>query len=159
MLAGISDQVEAVAGDITCMPFPDTHFDSIISTNAIDHLGRTTSAGLAELHRTLKLGGRILLVMWEPGWTTFTIARLACLFLDSPRALGRRFSAAGFTVEDHGSINGRWYVVAADGRQIWYNSDPRNGPHLHSELPTASRRFYRPAQNDREAKGELPCRC
>lgn len=111
-LAGIADRVEIVAGDLTCLPFPGAHFDSIISTNAIDHLGPSTDAGLAELHRTLKPGGRMLLVVWVPGWTTFSIASVACFALASPATWVTRLERAGFRVADCGHLNGMWFVVA-----------------------------------------------
>lgn len=111
-LAGIAERVEIVAGDLTRMPFPQAHFESIISTNAIDHLGRDIPLGLAELQRVLKPGGRMLMVLWVPGWFTFAIASVASLALTTPKEWRRLLSGVGFAVEESGYVNGMWYVVA-----------------------------------------------
>ncbi len=43
------------------VPFPDSYFDVVLSGLALHHLsGQVKQVGLAEVHRVLKPGGRLL---------------------------------------------------------------------------------------------------
>src|SRR5438132_4273234 len=55
--------VEFQIGDATRLPFPDGGFDVAVSTQVYEYLsdGDVTTA-LAELHRVLRLGGRVLIL-------------------------------------------------------------------------------------------------
>ena len=44
------------------LPFPDGHFDSIVTTNNLDHV-REPKSVLAEIHRCLKKGGHLILTV------------------------------------------------------------------------------------------------
>ena len=46
------------------LPFADASFDAVVGNFVINHLG-DAAAGLAELHRVLRPGGRIALTCWE----------------------------------------------------------------------------------------------
>lgn len=46
------------------LPFPDACFDAVVGNFVINHLG-DPAAGLAELRRVLRPGGRIALTCWE----------------------------------------------------------------------------------------------
>lgn len=110
-IAGITDRVRIEAGDMTRTAFPDAHFDSAVSAHAIDHLGDQKQAGLAEIFRVLKPGGRFLIVAWVPGWVTFTLGNVFCFFLATPAWWRRAASEVGFTIHDEGWFNGLWFVV------------------------------------------------
>ena len=110
-IAGIQDRVQIEKGDLTQMPFPDAHFDSAISTHVIDHLKQYKKAGLAEIFRVLKPGGRFLMVVWVPGWATFSLANLFCLMLTSKSGWRKLTGEVGFTIRDEGTFNGMWFAV------------------------------------------------
>jgi len=110
-LAGMAERVAIERGDLTAMPFPDAHFDAVVSAHAIDHLGAQTELGLREILRVLKPGGRFLLVVWVPGWTMFAIVNLLALFLSSKRSWRRRAASVGFDLRDEGMFNGNWFAV------------------------------------------------
>jgi 2-polyprenyl-3-methyl-5-hydroxy-6-metoxy-1,4-benzoquinol methylase len=54
--------VDYAGSDISRMPFPDNTFDAVFCISVIEHLGHGgATATMAELHRVLRLGGRLLL--------------------------------------------------------------------------------------------------
>ena len=110
-IAGISDRVEIKQGDITGLPFPDEHFDSAVSAHVIDHLKEHKKTGLAEIRRVLKPGGRFLMVVWVPGWTTFSLANVFCFLLTSVSGWRKLFAEVGFAIRDEGTFNGMWFAV------------------------------------------------
>lgn len=110
-LAGLSDRVEIVTGDLTRLPFPEAHFDSAVSAHVIDHLGPQKRAGLAELRRVLKPGGRLLMVVWVPGWWTFSLANVFSFLLTSEAGWRALASEVGFTIRDQGHFNGMWFAL------------------------------------------------
>ena len=110
-IAGLSDRVEIVTGDLTRLPFPEAHFDSAVSAHVLDHLGPHKRAGLSELRRVLKPGGRLLMVVWVPGWWTFTLANVFSLLLTSPAGWRAMAGEAGFVVRDEGHFNGMWFAL------------------------------------------------
>jgi ubiquinone/menaquinone biosynthesis C-methylase UbiE len=73
-------------------------------------------AGLAEIHRVLKPGGRFLMVVWVPGWATFSLANLFCLFLTSKAGWRTLARAVGFVIRDEGTFNGMWFAVLERSR-------------------------------------------
>jgi SAM-dependent methyltransferase len=110
-VAGISDRVQIEKGDITHMPFQGTSFDSVVSTNVIDHLGAGKQRGLSEVCRVLKPGGRFLMVIWVPGWATFAMANIFSFHLTSKREWRAVAQTAGFQIADQGHFNGMWYLL------------------------------------------------
>lgn len=110
-IAGISDRVEVRPGDMTAVPFPDAHFDTVVSAHALDHLGERAPAALAEVRRVLRPDGRFLFVAWVPGWLTFTLANVLCVLLPSPADWRRMAGEAGLRVADEGWFNGLWFAV------------------------------------------------
>ena len=110
-LAGVTERVTPQAGDITRTSFPDAHFDSAVSAHAIDHMGERKGAALAEIFRVLKPGGRFLLVVWVPGWLTFTLANVFCLLLTPPTGWRSMAAEVGFVLRDEGSFSGLWFAV------------------------------------------------
>ncbi|HRZ80417.1 MAG TPA: class I SAM-dependent methyltransferase [bacterium] len=110
-IAGLSDRVDIVQGDLTEMPFPDSHFDSAVSTHVLDHLKDKKKKSLEEIYRTLKPGGRLLMVVWVPGWVTFSLANVFCLFLSNEKEWRKMSSETGFTLRDEGYFNGMYFAV------------------------------------------------
>lgn len=110
-LAGLSGRVNAVKGDITQMPFADATFDSATSTHAMDHLGDGTEAGLAEVKRVLKPGGRFLMVVSVADWTLFGLAALFSFFATTKEEWRAMTKQTGFRIVDEGMFNGTWYLL------------------------------------------------
>lgn len=57
--------LEAVVADVTALPFASECFDVVVSISTLDHFDRfdAVEAALAEIHRTLKPGGQLILTM------------------------------------------------------------------------------------------------
>ena len=64
------------------LPFPDATFDAIVGNYVINHLG-DPAAGLADLLRVLRPGGRLALTCWER-----TLMRATALFGEAVVAAG-----------------------------------------------------------------------
>jgi arsenite methyltransferase len=58
---GLGDQVDFKIGDATKLPFPDERFDAAVSTQVYEYVADIDGA-LAEVHRVLRPGGRVLVV-------------------------------------------------------------------------------------------------
>jgi ubiquinone/menaquinone biosynthesis C-methylase UbiE len=102
---GRSRDVGWVQGDAQRLPFPDRHFDALVSTEAF-HWFPDGAAALAEFHRVLAPGGRLLLALVNPPLEVLsTSSRLVSRWLGEPftwptRAhLQRAVEQAGFRVE------------------------------------------------------------
>ena len=61
------DNVSFHEGDVTALPVADADFDRALSVQVLEYVA-DISAALAELHRVLKPGGRVLL--WDVDWAT-----------------------------------------------------------------------------------------
>jgi SAM-dependent methyltransferase len=110
-LAGLTSRVKTVKGDITRMPFAEATFDSAASTHAMDHLGDGTLAGLAEVARVLKPGGRFLMVVSVADWTMFGLAALFSFFATTEAEWKNMVQQAGFRIVDEGVFNRAWYLL------------------------------------------------
>jgi len=110
-LAKISERVSVERGDLTALPFADRGFDAVVSAHAIDHLGPQTEQGLREVRRVLKPGGRLLLIVWVPGWTMFAVANVLAFSLAPQRAWRRMAASAGLEICDEGIFNGSSFFL------------------------------------------------
>ena len=110
-IAGLTDGVSIVTGDLSAMPFPDAHFDSIVSTHVYDHLGRHKHSILVETLRVMKPGARFLMAVWTPGWSMFAVASVFSLFLTSRAAWRDLATSAGFDIVDEGVCNSAWFLL------------------------------------------------
>lgn len=110
-LAGLTDKVSIETADLTALPFAEGDFDSAVSTHVYDHLGDAKAAGLVEMFRVLKPGGRFLMAVWTPGWSMFAIGNLLSFFLTTKAAWRAMAARAGFTVIDEGAFNNTWFVL------------------------------------------------
>jgi SAM-dependent methyltransferase len=110
-LAGMTNRVRIERGDLTALPFEGRSFDAVVSAHAIDHLGRQKEQGLREAMRVLKPGGRLLLVVWTPGWSMFAVANLLSFTLSSKQAWRRMAANVGFEMSDEGNFNGVWFAL------------------------------------------------
>ncbi len=53
--------IQAQAGSIEAIPFPDHHFDFVVASEVFEHLmAQQRQTGLREIHRTLKPGGYLI---------------------------------------------------------------------------------------------------
>jgi SAM-dependent methyltransferase len=64
--AGVTTRASFVVGDAAALPFPDASFDSVVSTFSVHHWS-DPAAGLAEIGRVLRPGGRALVWDFKPG--------------------------------------------------------------------------------------------
>lgn len=108
-------EIEAhVSGDAVELPFPDDHFDTVLSCGVLEHVQRPAES-LRELHRVLRPGGR-LLVYKLPNRLSYleAIARRAGMYyhgaLPDDRVYDRRsatalVSANGYRVDDFRRTN------------------------------------------------------
>jgi ubiquinone/menaquinone biosynthesis C-methylase UbiE len=95
--------------DATKLPFEDESFDAVVSTQVYEYVPDMASA-LAEAHRVLRPGGRVLILDtdWDSVvWNTNDRARMQKIMLawddhlhdpHLPATLGPKLTAAGFSV-------------------------------------------------------------
>jgi ubiquinone/menaquinone biosynthesis C-methylase UbiE len=84
-LASLGGRAEARVGDVTELPFPDRHFDLIVSSLSLHHWDRPDVA-IAELGRVIRPGGRLCIYDFgfAPFDTLVTEARNRSLFTGAP---------------------------------------------------------------------------
>ena len=109
------DNVEFLEGEATALPVEGETFDGAVCVQVLEYVA-DVRAGLAELHRALRPGARI--VVWDVDWATVSIhsrdpvlTNRVLLAWDEhlahpslPRTLGGHLSAVGFAnigVEAH----------------------------------------------------------
>ena len=109
--AGLVDRVKIETADLTALPFGYDSFDSAVSTNVFDHLGRHKAQALREVFRVIKPGGCFLLAVWVPGWAMFTVANVLSFFLTSKKTWRTMARAVGFEIVDEGVFNFAWFIV------------------------------------------------
>ncbi|MDP3066943.1 MAG: class I SAM-dependent methyltransferase [Methanobacteriaceae archaeon] len=104
-IAGITDKVRIVQGDVTDLEFKDNTFDAAISILLVNNLGKAKLKGLKELFRVLKPGGKILIVVPSLSLQTFAVMSVFSLILTSSKEWRSLFQQARFSLLDEGFIN------------------------------------------------------
>ena len=102
--------VELAKSDATGLPYPDAHFDAVISTQVLEYVA-DVDAALAQIRRVVRPGGRAVIVDtdWDSiVWHSPDPARMGKILLAweghaadvrLPRTLANRLRAAGFRVD------------------------------------------------------------
>jgi arsenite methyltransferase len=101
------EEVELRAGDAVSLPVEDASFDAALCVQVLEYVPDPTVA-LAEMHRTLRPGGRV--VVWDVDWATVSLHALDSALSERvlrawdqhlthpslPRTLGPRMRSVGF---------------------------------------------------------------
>ena len=76
--AGVDGRATIETADMLKLPFADRSFDAVVSSYAMDHLGRNRArTALAEAHRVLTPGGDFLLILVaNDGWAKLAFGPL-----------------------------------------------------------------------------------
>ena len=109
--AGLTERVKIETADLTALPFGNNSFDSAVSTNVFDHLGRHKEQALREAFRVLEPGARFLMAVWVPGWAMFAVANVLSFFLTSKETWRTMTRGVGFEIVDEGVFNYAWFIV------------------------------------------------
>jgi SAM-dependent methyltransferase len=110
-IAGIAERVEICQGDVTAMEFKNESFDAAISSLMVDHLGKYKLDALREINRILKPGGRFLLIVFVPGYATFSVMNIMSFALTSKKGWRSLFRQSNFALIDEGIINTAAYFL------------------------------------------------
>ena len=111
-IAGITDKVRIVQGNVTNLEFEDNTFDSAISVLLVNNLGKAKLTGLKELLRVLKPGGKILIIVPTFSLQTFAVMSVFSLIMTSSKEWRSLFEQAGFKILDEGNINfGKFFFL------------------------------------------------
>ena len=102
--------MQLIEGRAESLPFPDNHFDFLSMGYALRHIS-DLSVAFAEFERVLKPGGRLLLIVWVPGWTMFAVANVLAFSLAPQRAWRRMAASAGLEICDEGIFNGSSFFL------------------------------------------------
>jgi ubiquinone/menaquinone biosynthesis C-methylase UbiE len=111
-IAGITDKVRIVKGDVTDLKFNDNTFDSAISILLVNNLGKAKLKGLKELFRVLKPKRKILIIVPTFNLQTFAVMSVFSLIIASTKEWRSLFEQAGFSLLDEGNINfGKFFLL------------------------------------------------
>jgi SAM-dependent methyltransferase len=114
-IAGVADRAGARTGDARDMPFKAGEFDAVVSSYAIDHLGREGSAkAIGEVARVLKPRGEFLLLIVNADWLTWLVSPHAIAHhpRPDPAVWRARLDEAGFEVEEEGTSPATLFFLA-----------------------------------------------
>jgi SAM-dependent methyltransferase len=114
-IAGVADRASTRTGDMREMPFPDGVFDAVVSSYAIDHLGRNgATQAIAEVARVLKPNGEFLLMIVNVTWRTWLVSPHAIAHhpRQDPVEWRAMLEQGGFSVEEEGTGPATRYFLA-----------------------------------------------
>lgn len=114
-IAGVADRATARTGDLRQMPFGDATFDAVVSSYAIDHLGREgRERAIVEVSRVLKPGGEFLLLIVNADWIAwlFSPHALAHHPRPDPRQWRELLQSSGLAIEEEGTAPATRYWLA-----------------------------------------------
>jgi ubiquinone/menaquinone biosynthesis C-methylase UbiE len=89
-----SERPEFVTADVTALPFADNSFDGITCGYVLEHVPEP-AAGLSELARVLRPGGRMLLLTTEDNFSGAWTSRIWCCRTYNRRELMRLCESLG----------------------------------------------------------------
>ena len=112
-IAGVAARFELQRGDMLDLPFEDGTLDGAISSYALDHLKDQIPRALAEVHRVLRPGGQMLLMVILPDpCMIWAYAGLVILAFPTRARWRTMFADAGLQVVDENrSYGGGWFLL------------------------------------------------
>jgi len=118
--AGIADRVEVLTADMRKIPAPDASFDGVVSTYAIDHLGRDgIEQTLGEVKRILRPGGEFLmLVIRGDAWLGWCFGPLMMHGLRGPEFWQGELRGHGLDIVEQGTAPGTLWYMCRSGQPV-----------------------------------------
>jgi SAM-dependent methyltransferase len=111
-IAGITERVRIIKGDVLNLEFEDNTFDTIVSVLLLNNLGKEKITGLKEIIRVLKPGGKVMIIVPTFSLQTFAVMSVFSLILTSSNKWWSLFQQAGFSLLDEGIINfGKFFLL------------------------------------------------
>lgn len=113
--AGVEKRASIQPGDVRRLPFEAATFDAVVSTYAIDHLGRTGAGeALREAARVLKPGGEFLLMVISKDIWLKLVAGPLMFHSGTPSAASwtKAMETAGFQMVEQGTRPATLYFLA-----------------------------------------------
>jgi SAM-dependent methyltransferase len=117
-IAGVADRAEAIVGDARELPLPTGAYDGVISSYAIDHVGRDgIPKALSEASRVLKPGGEFLLMIVNVDWwALLTSPPMAHHPRADPVRWRTMIESAGFEIVEQGTKPMTMYFLSRKPR-------------------------------------------
>jgi ubiquinone/menaquinone biosynthesis C-methylase UbiE len=115
--AGVADRMDWKIGDMRKMPIGDREYDSVVSSYAMDHVGKEGAvAAVHETARVIKPGGEFLLMVVNTDWWIRFVSLLPHHTMEHPEANAARWRSLlqqeGFELLEEGTSLGTLYFVS-----------------------------------------------
>jgi SAM-dependent methyltransferase len=124
VLDGFSLPSDLRQGSVYALPYPDAHFDLVVSFSTFEHL-RDFEQALAEVRRVLRPGGRFLLGMpavnklMELSFLAIGFKGIDDHHVTTPQQVAARFHRHGFVVDDHARL--MLPIPTVPGATVYYD--------------------------------------